>query len=367
MFHVTNFTESSESHMPLEKLVKTSMMLWERLPNWGIDPTNVSVDDLSYVATTLASAVYQERFGRPIRTTAEMDKGELSVFMLNAVCTNWFGLWALNAFPRVQMSHSFAAMLLATTISPKELPHVEAPWPAFLIEVPDGLLPLRAKDGTVSHITRIHVVSHLLPTELRSERWWGFWMSGVSIEVVKVGTLSDAVILSTPKEIEGRTLYKVPETLPRADVRDMPLEEADEFWSGYDNAQEDRVSVLIGRLVTGVCTLMTERANFTERLVRMEPTLAKHAKRAGKQPETRIYTIGQPVKIDFRLALKQYIEGTRPSKGPLTVQRLVAGHHKWQPHGPGNTLRKWKFIQPYWQGPETASIVVRPHVGKTEE
>jgi hypothetical protein len=364
MFHVTNFTESSESHMSLEKLVKTSMTLWERLPIWEIDPKNVSADDLSYVAVKLATMVYEDRFQRPIRKTTEMGKDELSVFMLNAVCTNWFGLWALNAFPRVQMSHSFAAMLLATTISPKELPHVEAPWPAFLIEVPDGLLPLRGKDGAVSHITRIHVVNHLLPTEL-PERWWGFWMSGVSIEVVKAGTLADAVIPSTAKALEGRTLLKMPDR-PRVDVRDMPLEEVDEFWDGYDLGQEDRVSVLIGRLVTGVCTLMTERANYTERLVRMEPNLAKHAKRAGKQPETRIYTVGRPVKLDFRLVLKQYIEGTRLSKSPLTVQRLVAGHHKWQPHGPGNTQRKWIFIHPYWQGPETASIVVRPHVGKAE-
>jgi hypothetical protein len=68
------------------------------------------------------------------------------------------------------------------------------------------------------------------------------------------------------------------------------------------------------------------------------------------------------VKLDLRPAIKAYIDGDRKA-GQLSVQRVVAGHHKWQPHGPQNSLRKWIFIEPYYQGPEEGAIVVRPHVG----
>lgn len=365
MFHVTNFTESSESHMPLDKLVKTSMLLWDRLREQGVDLQTVNADTMSEVAANLATMVYENKFGKPIVPIAAMQPEEQAVVMLNAICSNWFGLWGMNAFPRVQMSHSFAAMLMATTISPKELPHVEAPWPAFLIEVPDGLLPLKAKDGTVSHITRVHVVSHLMPTIFKSERWWGFWLSGMSIEVLRAGTLEDSVIARSERDLKKVPLKRMPDDFERADVLDMPVEE--DFWDGYDRSQEERISILVGRLVIGICTLMTERANYTERVVKLDKSHAPNARRINKQPEARIYTVGRPVKLDVRLALRHFIDGTRPAKGPLTIQRLVAGHHKWQPHGPKNSLRKWIFIEPYWQGPDEAPIVVRPHVGTTDQ
>lgn len=369
MFHVTNFTESSESYWTLDKLTKSSMLLWEKLVELGVKPEDITPEKLSDISVDLARGVYEEHFRRPLRPLDQLQEQEQAVFMLNAVCSNWFGLWAHNAFPRVQMSHSFAAMLMATKISPTELPFVEAPWDAFLIEVPDGLLPVKLQGGSVSYITRIHVVSKLLPTVL-TQRWWGLWESGKAIEVVRAGPIEDAVVPSTKKDLENRPLKRLDAQFPeRLEARDLPVsdEDFDEFWEGYDRGQEDRVSVLVGRLVTGVCTLMTEKANYTERAVKFEQTVAKHARRIGKAPESRVYTVGRPVKLDFRLAIKNYIDGTRPARGPLSVQRLVAGHHKWQPHGPGNTLRKWIFIEPYWQGNVDAPIVTRPHTLVGEE
>jgi hypothetical protein len=364
VFHVTNFTESSDSYMSLEKLQRASLLMWEKLSALGVeDPKNVSAEDLSEAALNISTSVYESKFGRPLRPISELSELEQAVFMTNAISSNWFGLWALNAFPRVQMTHKFAAMMMATTISPKELAHVEAPWPSFLIDVPEGLLPLQGKDGVVSHITRIQIVSQLLPTVFK-ERWWGFWASGHAIEVLRAGPLHDAVTLRSGAELSKTALRKMPDQFERIDIQDLPLEE--EFWEGYDRAQEDRVSVLIGRLVIGVCTLMTERANFTERTVKLSQDNLKYARRAGKQPESRLYTVGHPITLDCRPALQQYLNGTRPSRSPLTVQRLVAGHHKWQPHGPLSALRKWIFVEPYWQGKVDAPIPVRPHVAKDE-
>ena len=44
-----------------------------------------------------------------------------------------------------------------------------------------------------------------------------------------------------------------------------------------------------------------------------------------------------------------------------SVQTLVRGHWKHQPHGKGRSERKYIFVEPYWRGPEDAPITVRPH------
>lgn len=362
MFHATNFTESSVNVLPLETLMKTSLMLWEKLPYFRIDPKTAGPQELGQVATMLADQTFVERFGEERRPDFEGHSPEqVAAWMFNAVSVEWFGLWGDLAFPRIQMSHSFAAMLMATTISPKEIEHVEAPWPAFMIEVPEGLLPITVK-GETKHIRRIHVTSSFLPGSL-STRWWAIWMVGTGVEIYRVGPLAEAAVPRPKTELAKVPLVKIDDP-NRSEPRDHPVgnndEELAEFWEGYDNAEEDRLAVLAGRLVIGACVFMTERANFTEKLVKPNVNLSAYARRLGKKPESRVYTVGKPVKLDFRLAVKSFLEGRRAS---LTAQSLVAGHHKRQAHGPNSSLRKWIFVEPYWRGPEDGAIVVRPHVG----
>jgi len=65
------------------------------------------------------------------------------------------------------------------------------------------------------------------------------------------------------------------------------------------------------------------------------------------------------VKHDFRDRVRDYVEGK--SHSAPNVQVLVSGHHKMQPHGPGNSLRKLIWREPFWRGPEDAPIAIRPH------
>jgi len=360
MFHATNFTESTQSQFSLEKLLRTSLVLWDKLPVFDLDPKTATADDISFVAGNMADAGLLERFDA-VRTPdfAGMPQEQIASWMMTAVCTQWFGLWGDLAFPRIQMSHSFAAQLMATTISAKEIPNVEAPWPAFLIEVPEGLLPLTLANGTTTCITRVHVTSYFLPTHT-SVRWWAFWLTGVGVEIIRVGVLEEAVLPRTKRQLENTELLRVQSVPLPSEPRDIPLEDDEDFWDGYSHEQEDRISTLLGRLVIGACVFMTERANYKEKVVRLDRSLAPYAARANKRPESRVFTVGKPVKIDFRLAIKAYLEGRR---GPVTAQHLVAGHHKNQPCGPGGVDRKWIFVAPYWRGPEDGPILVRPHVG----
>jgi len=362
MFHLTNFTESSTNVHSLSMLMRTALMFWERLPHLGVDPETADHIELSNVASRLSDQFFMEMFGQKCNPKFEGHSFEqIGIWTSHAVAMEWYARWGDLAFPRIQTSHSFATMLMATTISSKELVHVEAPWPAFLIEVPEGLLPITLEKGTVTHIRRIHVTPKCMPGNFPDESW-ALWMVGPGVEIHRVGSLSEITTPRNKTELSKVTLTRIEDNLHH-EPKDRSFASSDEelasFWEGYSTTIEDRLAVLVGRLVIGLCVFMTTRANYTEKVVKPDGELAAYARRLGKKPESRIFKVGRPVKLDFRLAIRSYLEGSR---GPVTVQSLVAGHHKRQAHGPNNSLRKWIFVEPYWRGPEEGAVVVRPHL-----
>lgn len=366
VFHATNFTESNDT-LSLDTLMRTSLTFWDKLSFFGLDPKTVTLDDFSDVAARLADQHFETVFQKErTEDLTTYSPGEITAWMLHATCCQWFGVWGDLAFPRIQTSHSYAAMLMSTTISEKEIVHVEAPWPGFLIEVPQGLLPLRLKDKDTS-ITRIHVLSHFLPRTLVEEKWMALWMTGPGVEILRVGRLDELSIPRTKRSVAQTQLVEI--EAQRVDEKNLPLDEEgsfEAFWAGYDSEAEERVSVLASRLVVGACIAMTDSATIRERPIKIDPSVAPLARRLHKRPISRVFTVGQPIDRDFRPAVTAYLTGER---GSLKVQSLVAGHHKRQAFGAGSTERKWIFIQPYWRGPEDAPILVREHVlgGGTDE
>ncbi len=350
MFRGTNFTESNESFRTIEGEMRIAARLWAHFDDRGCRTR----EDRARGAWAFANDIFEEKLGPMPKRFEELSQQHRGIWMMNGIVTDWYAEWAEHAFPRVQMSHSFASMLMATTVSPKELDSVEAPWPAFAIEIPDKLLPIQAK-GVDSCITRACVNTHFMLSSSH-ERWWTISLHGPRIELHRAGTLIDMVTDTEPRD--RGTLTHVLD-VDRPDLLDAPIGDYEAFWESYSEDQEDRIALLAIRLMVGVCVMMTERANYQERVIDVRKKLGAYADRFQKQPESRVYTLGRPVKVDFRQAVRAFAEGR--SKGPMTVQRLVAGHHKRQPHGPGNSLRKWIFVEPYWQGDSGSPIVVRPH------
>lgn len=351
MFHATNFTESTEAFETLERLMKTAAAMQEYLRQ--NETSNIDMTIVNF-----AQDAYLQRTGKVPEEMPEkgfLDTQHATLWTIVASRMHWLVRWGSLAYPRFQTSHSFAAMLMATTISPKEIPSIEAPWPAFMVEIPEGLLPIATKDGTMTHITRVYVNTSFLPSAW-TEPWWSFEFVGKGIEIHRVGRVEEAFDPSSKTDLKNRPMLKFEG--PRTQPLDAPVGNYDEFWDGYDRSQEDRVVILAARLVLGLCIMMTDKANVKEKASKLPPDLAQHRRRFGFEPTSNIFVVGRPVKVDFRLAVKAYVEGGTKS---LSVQSLVAGHHKFQPHGPGRSLRKWIFVEPYWRGPEDAPILVRPH------
>jgi len=355
MFHGTNFTESSTSYESLERLMSTSDTMYEFIRQFPEER------DRHIRLTNFANEIYLRRTGLTLEDMPEegfRDEEHMSLWVFHANRAHWNARWGELAFPRVQMSHSYAAQLMATVVSKQEIPHIQPPWPAFLLEVPEGLLPVTLKKGTVTSITRIHVNSSFLASLWNNPPWWGLELTGKGIEIHKVGRIEEAFDPPSKQDLKGKRLLHAPDGYG-LELRDQPLgEDYEDFWAGYNHGEDYRVSILAARLVLGVCIMMTDKGNFKEKTVRIDPDLANHRRRFSREPVSRVYVIGKPVKVDFRMAIREYLKGTLRS---LSVQSLVAGHHKSQPYGPQASLRKWIFVQPYWRGPEEGPVLVRPH------
>jgi hypothetical protein len=357
MFRATNFTESNESYRNIDGEMEIAARLWTHFESLGCKTR----EEREFAAYKFACDIYESKHGAGTMpaSVSQLPEEKLAVWMVDAIASDWYAEWAEHAFPRIQTSHSFATMLMSTTVSAKELENFEAPWPAFAVEIPDGLLPIKSKDVD-SCITRVMVNTHFMPHSGITERWWTMWMQGKRIELCRAGTLAEMVSGKMPT----REMTLVEHDGPRSDVRDAPIEDYDAFFEDYDDAWEERVALLVSRLVVGACVMMTDRANYREKTQKLSHKIGAHALRMAGRPDPRIYRVGQPVSLDLREEVRRFIEGRK--RGPLTVQRLVAGHHKRQPHGPNSSLRKWIFVQPYWQGDAQAPIVVRPHVAAEE-
>jgi len=83
----------------------------------------------------------------------------------------------------------------------------------------------------------------------------------------------------------------------------------------------------------------------------------------GSAPVHRKIVIGAPITVDTRAAVRVYLDTEkRPTKNiPLAYQYCVRGHPRNQAFGPGHSLRKLIWIEPFWKGPKDAPILVRPH------
>lgn len=120
-----------------------------------------------------------------------------------------------------------------------------------------------------------------------------------------------------------------------------------------DDAQT-RLLEAARRLVLGLILAYPVKSNWTYEGVR----LARVKKLRGHEPSHRLAILGRPVRTDVREGLRRFLGGE--GKSP-TVQFLVRGHYRNQPHGPQNSKRKIIWIQPHWKGPEEGLILARPH------
>lgn len=254
--------------------------------------------------------------------------------------------WADYAFPVVQLaSHRYAAALMATQPSAE----ARAPWPAFVIRVPNGLLSTESDKGVDEEIT--HVLVHQFDMwsidehGKRSESsfpGWNFWGLTGTIELHREGQRIEQLL----DEKNGVHL---------SDVRP-----GDAFQIGV-SSRDERTLALLTRLVLNTCIAVANQDSVKPLGNHPKGWVRGPTPRKGVPSHVRTFKVGKPIQLDVREALADFVSGTRGSK-PKTVRFVVRGHWRNQACGVGMQTRKLMWIEPYWKGPQEAAILQRPHV-----
>ena len=242
--------------------------------------------------------------------------------------------WADHGFPVVQMGHKYAAALMATAIP--DLP-INAPWPAFYLEVPRGLLHTKSLGGTRCDIYGILVAQHMHLT---------------------LGTAWSFVAFSDGAGAESPDLHRYSQPLSALLEKQLKVQEGPQY--PFDlplDTQDDRTLLMLTRLVLNTCLAMSD-----PRLVKgvgKQASARGASSRGSPIPTARIFKVGMPVTIDCREELKAFLSGAK--RDPLSVQFMVRGHWRNQAHGQGMQEHRLTWIEPYWKGPEDSPILKRSH------
>lgn len=249
--------------------------------------------------------------------------GQLMADRALSSMTGWAVEWARSGLPQVSVGHRLAASLMATSMPPEAAEHLEPPWPAWSVVLPQPLLRATDPRGELVDVALAHVV----------------W-SAAGVLILGSG-LDLAPVWSSPRQPPSALAEDWHDELVTEELADVDL----------------RMLRMLGRLVLGIAAELSS----PEERERAERARSKAAKRAAGRdgpPTAWTYVLGRSVAVDARGVVTDYIAG---GGAPPSVQSLVRGHWKRQPHGPERSLRRWIHVEPYWRGPEDAPIVARQH------
>lgn len=238
--------------------------------------------------------------------------------------------WADSGYARVEVGHKLAAALCLTDIPEP----VESPWGHWSLVIPSGIFEvnIEVENSGVrmsSEIERLWCVGcKILGVIYRlSSRT----ISGLSDGMAeKMSTASDATIIQHFDNMD--------------------------FGSGGP-----MIRTIYNNLVRGICLCVTDRK--TERKGNWgTPSHHSEKRKKVKLAVTgERYVIGKPVSIDLREELAEMMSGKQRSGSGPKVQFLVRGHFRNQAHGPGRTLHRRQWIEPFWKGNEETRTLLRTY------
>lgn len=258
--------------------------------------------------------------------------------------------WADYGCQVFQIGESLAA-LLALTDATVGYENIEWPFPAFMLEVPAGYLPVPDLPEYHDRPVRILVHDHFRAQgygpdfEVPEERY-------LHVEAFFGDhTLASCAINKRASELAEGIAKELLKTYAETDGgADLSLKMVEV----QDSAHTQRVMEAILNFTCGFALWLKSTGGTESRT----PTnkLSKRKKRCRPKlhwPTTWI--VGRQVKLDrtMRDAAKEAAHSPRTKKGwRLKKQQVVSGYWKHQPYGPGSKLRKRIHVAPYLRGPD---------------
>jgi len=245
--------------------------------------------------------------------------------------------WYDEAMPTIEVGHRLAASMLSTRLVEDVVSEIRFPFHSFMVDVPSGLIHMSARDGQGSVPVRNAMFTHSFGTNGNDLFIFHAYSEGGLMSAVMDG------IYPTIMEFANHS---------GGDDDPHGLRDQTDPYSMPVGRIDDRNGLMARRLLLNAALMMSEKRNYS--------AVGKgHGKSTRRGPPVcRRFRFVKPVSHDFRKVVRAYSLGEGKK---LDVQSFVRGHWKSQPHGPGSSLRKAIFVEPYWRGPEDAPIALRKH------
>lgn len=246
----------------------------------------------------------------------------------------WHARWGQYGMPTLKLTTEQAASFSISQLDPAHKEDWQLPWPAFYMPIPEGLL-----DHDGQHVHGVSVYQLNTSTSARSDEWNE--MHGSYVFRVDSGAYS--LWMRCPRQDFEKGVNQGIKVDPGS--LDMTTSEL--------SARKLAITMLINSV---------SFLNSGRTLKEVTQKRKRKGKRAGRHlPKPTTYTLDVPVKVNVVRHVRQYVSGTHEER-KFTARWLVRGHIRNQAHGPDRSLRKQKWIEPHWKGPESEAVRIKEHV-----
>ena len=321
------------------------------------DPRDISADGpfrWSREFVTAISVVRQMQQGdldlSPERVAAIQDAGVVHTQLLYGHLNVW-----LCGSQTFEIAAPLAAKLLLTDVGHLTWDEFKLPFPAFVLQVPTGLATLLDPNTGEHEVDTVVVVDGSLVERGLKTRCISFIFGGRENENSK-NAGDDANVHASLLCPGG----------------DVPIADAISSVMALDQISQTLQMGGLGgseatqRLVRFACAIIAYLTDFPEdrvahvdpeinRLERKIPSLSGKAKRNAKRKVRALLKEPVPYRVGTRVTIDPTLQKVAESVGrgealPPQVASYVRGHRKMQAHGPGKSLRKPIWVDPYWRG-----------------
>lgn len=320
----------------------------------GIEPRPITKDELMQMGAKLWSFSYALEpnddvlaFEHLMQELIKRDEKEMCLAAGAPdmqILLSWVTRWADQGFPHLIVGQKTIAALMATSAHEEIIEHIHAPWKAFLIDIPKGLIE------TKDHVkNKYAAMTSLAVHEFKrgNEVFWNWRLTSneSTIQLWRFGVSSKELIKS-----------------------DIGFEESEmkEMYAATIEEEDGRVAQLIGRLIIGVC--LTFPGN-NKKIGSSHKINGRWEIKDGQNIcHLRNYELRPAISIDCRDVITDYVHhGLTKNRNAPTVRSLVRGHFRRPPHGIEKGAEKTVWVQPHWKNLDSITIVVRSHKEKNDQ
>lgn len=246
--------------------------------------------------------------------------------------------WGLTGYPEFSLTDDFFHAIAATDFGDAEEEKTNLPYPSFLIRLPPNEIMFGCRS--------------IFMTSFRMEP--GDVVPEISMSegtaALMLFELPNVPISGTEDTQTVETVWKVNDLLKDLKSTNLNLGERVKQDAHVDEIVE--ATAIARKVVLNTLLYINANGGMPER---GQKKVGPDVPVERDHKELPRFRVGRPIKLGPTTRKMLYGRSTTASQRELMSRFMVRGHWRNQVHGPGRSLRKRMWIEPYWKGPENVT------------